>query len=283
MPVLNDVHSRLNETRVSRLVRPRSVEQVVAAVRHATAHGLPVSICGGRHAMGGQQFVQGGLQVDLSHLNRLVDFWPDRRLVTVQAGMLWPGLLAALRDRQAGDPPQLTFRQKQTGADRLSIGGAVAANVHGRGLRFGPFVEDIESFVLVDPWGELRRCSRAEQAELFRLVIGGYGLFGTVRAIRMDPETFLPWAAGDRACVVFNLCVRHDPAGLAKAARDFRRILDRAVERGGGFYLTYHRWATPDQLLAAHPRFPAFLSAKLTADPEERFQSEWYRHWRELL
>ena len=107
-------------------------------------------------------------------------------------------------------------------------------------------------------------------------------IYGTVRAIREDRETSLPWASGDRACVVFNLCVRHDPAGIAKARRDFRRIIDRAIERDGSFYLTYHRWATAEQLLAAHPRFPDFLRAKLIADPEERFQSQWYRHWRHL-
>ena len=32
--------------------------------------------------------------------------------------------------------------QKQTGADRLTIGGALAANIHGRGLRLQPFVAD---------------------------------------------------------------------------------------------------------------------------------------------
>jgi hypothetical protein len=108
-------------------------------------------------------------------------------------------------------------------------------------------------------------------------------IYGTIRAIRRDDETFLPWAAGDRACVVFNLHVGHTDAGLAKARRDFRRIIDRALERGGSFYLTYHRWATPDQLLAGYPRFIDFLRAKRAADPEERFQSQWYRHWRARL
>jgi FAD/FMN-containing dehydrogenase len=455
MQRLNDVHSRLNPTTVTRLVRPRSVDEVVSAVRGAAARDMPVSVCGGRHAMGGQQFVTGGLQLDLSRLDRLTELRPGRRLATMQAGIQWPRLLAELHDRQAGNADPVTFRQKQTGADRLSIGGALSANIHGRGLQFGPFVEDVDSFTLVDASGELRRCSRTENTDLFRLVVGGYGLFGivvdvtlrlvpriklrrhvtvttlaeaeasfdervaqgyaygdfqfatdpaspdflrrgvlstylpvgddvpvtrspvmlrtdqwqrllrlahtdrthafevyanhylttngqvywsdrhqlgvyvdgyhdnvdtagsemitevfvprdrlvdflaacrddfrahdvaliygTVRAIRRDRETFLPWAVGDHACVVFNLCVRHDEAGLAKARKDFRRIIDRALERGGTFYLTYHRWATPEQLLAGHPRFLDYLRAKLAADPEERFQSDWYRHWRRLL
>src|SRR2546425_8566064 len=57
------------------------------------------------------------------------------------------------------------IRQKQTGADRLSIGGALAANAHGRGLKFKPFIGDVESFVLVDADGIPRTCSRAERSE----------------------------------------------------------------------------------------------------------------------
>ena len=75
--------------------------------------------------------------------------------------------------------------QKQTGADRLTIGGALAANVHGRGLKMKPFIADVESFVLVDARGDIRTCSRTENAELFRLAIGGYGLFGVISTVRL--------------------------------------------------------------------------------------------------
>lgn len=454
--LLNDVHSRLNPTRVGELVHPSSIEEVSAAVRRATSGGLPVSICGGRHAMGGQQFATGALQIDLGQLASLTAFDPARRRVTLGAGIQWPALAAGLDALQPGASQPLTFRQKQTGADRLSLGGALSANVHGRGLRYRPFVEDVESFVLVDGKGDVLRCSRTENAELFRLAIGGYGLFGvicevtlrlvprlrlrrvveiaelddveasfdrrlaegyeygdfqfmtdptapgflrrgvlsaylpvedsvpltesaveltgeqwqqllllahrdkpsafdlysrhylathgqvyrsdlqqmgvyvdgyhaqldatpasemiteayvprkeltgfmracaedfrlhgvefiygTIRVIEPDDETFLPWAQGNRACIIFNLHVEHSPAGLARARDDFRRIIDRALERGGSFYLTYHRWATAEQMLAGHPRFLEFLEAKRALDPGNVFQSDWYRHWTTLF
>src|SRR5205807_7242470 len=82
---------------------------------------------------------------------------------------------------------QWGIRQKQTGADRLSIGGALAANAHGRGLKLKPFIGDVESFVLVDTDGVPRTCSRAENAELFRLAIGGYGVFGGITSVRPRP------------------------------------------------------------------------------------------------
>ncbi len=69
---------------------------------------------------------------------------------------------------------------------------------------------------------------------------------------------------------------------VAASPRIFELALpDLALARGGSFYLTYHRFARRDQILRAHPRIGDFLARKLAYDPEERFQSEWYRSLRE--
>jgi len=52
--IVNDVHSRLNPTRPGKLVRVDSLGALRAAV--LDARGSRVSVAGGRHAMGGQQF-----------------------------------------------------------------------------------------------------------------------------------------------------------------------------------------------------------------------------------
>src|SRR5712691_9103203 len=67
----------------------------------------------------------------------------------------------------------------------MSIGGALAANAHGSGLRLPPFVGDVESFVLGDAEGVPRTCDRLRNADLFRVVVGGYGLFGIIASIRL--------------------------------------------------------------------------------------------------
>src|SRR5262249_11937876 len=41
-------------------------------------------------------------------------------------------------------------------------------------------------------------------------------VYGTIRVIEPDDETFLPWAQGNRACVIFSLHVEHSPAGIAR-------------------------------------------------------------------
>jgi FAD/FMN-containing dehydrogenase len=445
--LVNDIHSRLNATRVDQIVSVDSLESIQAAVTCARRLEKPVAICGGRHAMGGQQFCAGGVLIDTRRLSRVLALDLDRGTIDVEAGIQWPALVEAL----ASSP--LTFAQKQTGADDLSIGGAVSANVHGRGLSLRPFIADVESFVLVRADGEPVRCSRAENPELFALATGGYGLFGalysvtlrlvprrtlerivelatieeligafddriargflygdfqfaidprsddflrrgvlscyrpvaerpvpsgrralseddwrkllrlahteksrafdvytrhylattgqlyrsdthqlafyaggyhddvgpgsemiteiyvprarladfmheaadelrrvdadvvygTVRLIERDDESFLTWAREPWACVIFNLHVDHSRAGVARAADAFRLLIDLAIARGGSYYLTYHRWATRSQVEACYPRFAEFLSLKRRCDPGELFQSDWYRHCRTLF
>jgi hypothetical protein len=77
--------------------------------------------------------------------------------------------------------------------------------------------------------------------------------------------------------------VDHEPAAIARSGEHFRRLIDMAARRGGSYYLTYHRHATREQVLACHPRLPDVLRAKQALDPEERLESDWYRHHRRLL
>jgi len=103
-------------------------------------------------------------------------------------------------------------------------------------------------------------------------------IYGTIRLIERDDESFLAWARDPYACVIFNLHVVHTPEGKARAAEAFRRLIDMAIRRQGSYYLTYHKYATRGQIEACYPQFSEFLRLKKKYDPEERFQSDWYRH-----
>jgi FAD/FMN-containing dehydrogenase len=144
-----------------------------------------ISVAGGRHAMGGQQFGTDTLLVDTRKLSRVVNLDRERGIVEVEAGIEWPELIDGYLSLQNGAGQTWGIAQKQTGADRLTIAGTIAANAHGRGLKMKPFVSDVESFVLVDAAGTAHTCSRTENAELFRLVHGGYGLFGILTSVRL--------------------------------------------------------------------------------------------------
>jgi FAD/FMN-containing dehydrogenase len=458
---VNDIHSQLNPTRVRRIVRADSVQSIQRTIRQARSDGSAISIAGGMHAMGGQQFGSDTILLDTRAMNRVQSFDPARGLVEVEAGIQWPELVAYLIETQQRERQQWGIIQKQTGADRLCIGGALAANVHGRGVHLKPIIGDVESFVLIDAEGSVRRCSRKENVELFRLAIGGYGLFGviasvtlrlgprrkvqrvvevldledlipnfeeriadgtlygdfqystdmtsrdflrkgifsryrpvddkipvlsgqkelaadgwkklvylahvdkraafdyysayyrstsgqvywsdthqlsvylddyhleldrqlganekstemiteiyfprkevhpfledvrkdlreskanvifgTFRLIEQDDESFLAWAKEPYGCVIFNLHTAHNKQALDKTAADFRRLIDRAIQHGGSYYLTYHRWATRKQVEICYPQFSEFLRLKKKYDPEERFQSDWYRHYKAMF
>jgi FAD/FMN-containing dehydrogenase len=108
-------------------------------------------------------------------------------------------------------------------------------------------------------------------------------VYGTVRLIEQDAETFLPWARQPWACTIFNLHVEHTPAGIERSADAFRTLIDLGLKRQGSYFLTYHRYARRDQVEAAYPRFVEFLQLKQTYDPSGRFQSDWWRHYRDMF
>jgi FAD/FMN-containing dehydrogenase len=108
-------------------------------------------------------------------------------------------------------------------------------------------------------------------------------IYGTVRLIEKDEESFLAWARENWACVIFNLHIAHTSEGIEKAANSFRSLIDLGIKYGGSYYLTYHRYARREQVEACYPQFKEFLKLKLKYDPEERFQSDWYRHYKKMF
>ena len=135
--------------------------------------------------MGGQQFATDSICIDTRELDRVISFDRERGLLKADAGIQWPKLIRAYLDAEAGDTKQWGIAQKQTGADTFTLGGSLSSNVHGRGLRMKPLISNIESFTLITADGKSIRCSREENSELFRLAIGGYGIFGLIDTVTL--------------------------------------------------------------------------------------------------
>jgi len=108
-------------------------------------------------------------------------------------------------------------------------------------------------------------------------------IYGTVRLIEADRESFLAWAKKPYACVIFNLHVEHTPGGVRRASNAFRRLIDLGIKYGGSYYPTYHKYATRKQVETCYPQFAEFLKLKRKHDPAEVFQSDWYRHYRKMF
>src|SRR5438477_12081520 len=182
---VNDVHSQLNRTRVRELLRAHTRDELAEIVRSASRKSLPISVSGCRHSMGGQQFATDSICIDTRELDRVISFDQEHGLVEEEAGIQWPKLIRTYLDAQANSAKQWGIAQKQTGADTFTLGGSLSSNVHGRGLTMKPLIANVESFNLINADGKSIRCSRDENHELFRLAIGGYGLFGLISGVTL--------------------------------------------------------------------------------------------------
>ncbi len=188
---VNDCHSQLNRTKVSKILRPLSRVELIRIVNDARKSGRSVMPFGGKHAMGSQQFGSGTLAIDMRGLNKVLSLEQKTGILEVEAGICWPEIMAFLETPRASHGKHAgnhgwSIAQKQTGADELTLGGALAANIHGRGLNKRPIIEDVQSFTLINAEGRFRECSRSQNEDLFKLVIGGYGLFGLIYSVRIQ-------------------------------------------------------------------------------------------------
>ena len=191
--LLNDVHSQLNPTRVARVEQPTKLADLQAIVVSAREMQQHISSAGGRHAMGGQQFAADTVHIDTTRMARVLSSDAERGLLTIEAGAMWPAIITASHAVSNEGRPLWAIRQKQTGVDAVTLGGSIAANAHGRGLAMRPLGDDIEELTLVDASGDIVVCNRSQNAELFSLAIGGYGLFGIVYSatLRLAPRMLL--------------------------------------------------------------------------------------------
>src|SRR5438067_10759637 len=182
---VNDVHSQLNRTRVRELLTPRTREELAEIVRSASRKGLPISVSGCRHSMGGQQFATDSICIDTRSLDRVISFDQEHGFIEAETGIQWPKLIETYLNAQADRAKQWGIAQKQTGADTFTLGGSLSSNVHGRGLAMKPLISNIESFKFINADGKSICCSRDENKELFGLAIGGYGLFGLIDSVTL--------------------------------------------------------------------------------------------------
>src|SRR5262249_3842081 len=88
--LVNDVHTQLNPTWVRSVNAVHSLDDVRRIIRRGRREGKPVSIAGGRHAAGGQQFGSNVDLMDTRELTRVLDFDSENGTIEVETGIQWP-------------------------------------------------------------------------------------------------------------------------------------------------------------------------------------------------
>ncbi|MGH7356981.1 MAG: FAD-binding oxidoreductase, partial [Candidatus Rokuibacteriota bacterium] len=214
-----DDASCLDETPVFGVVQVRDVEDVRRALRFARDNGLPVSVAGVKHSMGGQALARNGLVLDMTAFNRMM-LDAARKVLTVQSGATWHEIQNVLHPRFAVKAMQST--------DIFSVGGSISVNAHGMDHRVGALGRTVRAMRVMLADGSVRTVSRTENADLFGLVVGGYGLFGVILDVDLD--------------VTDNAVYRSERRIIA--ARDFPALFDTELEPDRRLALLYAHLST---------------------------------------
>ena len=163
--------------------RPRDLDAAIADTRDVT-----VLARGAGRAYGDAALNHGGRVVLTERLDRILSFDAASGLVVCEPGVTFADLLQVFLPR--GFMPAAS-----PGTAFATVGGAVAADVHGKNHdRHGSFGDHVEWFDLLLADGSTRRVTADSDAELCAATIGGMGLTGIVRevAFRLLPRA-TPW------------------------------------------------------------------------------------------
>jgi decaprenylphospho-beta-D-ribofuranose 2-oxidase len=116
----------------------------------------------------------GGVVVSTARLNRIVDLDTETGLVTCEAGVSLEQLMVA-------GLPAGWFVPVSPGTRQVTVGGAIAADVHGKNHHVaGSFARHVRSFEIVLPGRGPRTVTEQSDPALFWATAGGMGLTGLI-------------------------------------------------------------------------------------------------------
>lgn len=135
---------------------------------------------GSGRSYGDLALLSGGRIVSTSGLNKLISFDAESGVLECEAGVL-------LRDIQSIFVRRGWMLAVTPGTSYVSVGGAIAGDVHGKDHHFaGTFGDHVLGLQLIRSTGEILDCSDAKNSSMFRATIGGLGLTGFIASARIQ-------------------------------------------------------------------------------------------------
>jgi FAD/FMN-containing dehydrogenase len=180
--IMNDA-SRLSPTpvRAHWVVKPNEEAKLVGGLRAelkaAAVAGRAVAVGAARHSMGGQSLPRDGTAITFDIAR--VEANRAAKTFQVHAGTRWHQVIRVL------DPIGFSPAVMQSNSD-FGVASTFAVNAHGWPVRYGPFGATVRSIEMMLADGSILICSRSENAELFKLAMGGYGYFGVILKLEVD-------------------------------------------------------------------------------------------------
>ena len=179
---INDISS-LNETSVSCVIAPKNAKEISDILRSINRWNrankkIHISVAGTRHSQGGHIASRRGIVLDMRRLNFVDKPKMKNGLWTVkaEAGALWSDVHNAIRQVEGHS----LANKVQQSSTPFTVGGTLSVNAHGRSFSYGSVINSVERFTIVLADGTITTASRAKNTLLFKLAIGGYGLFGVI-------------------------------------------------------------------------------------------------------
>jgi FAD/FMN-containing dehydrogenase len=167
--VVNDV-TQLNPIVVDQVIVPFSIKEICTAVKNAKG---AISIGGARHSEGGQIATEHSLHLDMRSFNKIVAFDPQKKTITVQAGITWRDIQDKI------DPYDLSVSIMQSYAN-FTVGGSLSVNCHGRYVGAGPIILSVKEIKVVLAAGSVVEATPEAHRDIFYAAIGGYGGIGVI-------------------------------------------------------------------------------------------------------
>ena len=174
-----ELTSLVGSTRTRSLVaRPTTVEECREALDYCRRNGLTVCARGAGRGYGDLALNDGQALLDMSAMNRILEFDEETGRITVEAGTRLVDIFQAVHHRLLTLPGSPT-------ESHSSVAGAISANVNGKdGWRHGNFSHQVVSFDMLLANGEIITVDRSHG--LFNAVMGGIGLLGIVVQVTLQ-------------------------------------------------------------------------------------------------
>ncbi|MEN8151948.1 MAG: FAD-binding oxidoreductase, partial [Planctomycetota bacterium] len=175
----------------SLVARPRTVEECRRAIDWCRENGLSVCARGAGRTYGDLALNDGHALLDMSGLNRILEFDRDNERMTVEAGARLIDIYEVMHYHNLYLPSSPT-------ESHSSVAGALCANVNGKeAWRVGSFAHQVVRLSLLKANGEIIEIDR--QHELFPAVVGGLGMLGVILDVTLQLSSIpSPWVHIDR-------------------------------------------------------------------------------------